>query len=189
MIPAGALSLGVLAGGRGARMGGADKAWVEVGGVPLLARCLAAFADVEGDRLVAARTADARHDALGVRAVFDLRPGFAGPVAGLEALARGCRSPWLLSTPVDVDALPARLAQRLWDARSEHGAVVADADGLQPLLALWRVAALAPAATAALDAGDAAARRLVAVLGLPVLDLSPHRLLNRNTPDTLQEPR
>jgi molybdopterin-guanine dinucleotide biosynthesis protein A len=189
VIPAGALTLGVLAGGRGARMGGADKAWVHHRGTPLLQSALAAFAGVGGERLVSARAADPRHDALGVRAVFDRRSGFAGPLAGLEALAAGCATPWLLTVPVDIDGVPPGLALRLWQARGENGAVVADAGGLQPLLALWRVAALRPALQAAFAAGHAAARDLVAALALPVLDLAPQRLANLNSPDQLQEPR
>jgi molybdopterin-guanine dinucleotide biosynthesis protein A len=189
VIPAGALSLGVLAGGRGARMGGADKAWLPYRGQPLLQRCLAAFADLEGERLLSARCADPRHDEFAVRAVLDQRAGFPGPLAGLEALAAACTTPWLLTVPVDIDGVPAGLALRLWQARGDHGAVVAAADGLQPLLALWRCAALLPAARAALDDGRLAARDLVAGLALPVLDLAPLRLANFNTPEQLQEPR
>ena len=38
MIPPGAVTLGILAGGRGERFGGRDKAWIEHAGRPLLAR-------------------------------------------------------------------------------------------------------------------------------------------------------
>ena len=75
-------------------------------------------------------------------------PGL-GPLGGLEALARACRTPWLLTLPVDVvdanDCLPRTLASAGGD-----GAVARDADGLQPLVALYRVAALRAAVAAAI---------------------------------------
>ncbi|KFN45709.1 molybdenum cofactor guanylyltransferase [Arenimonas composti] len=183
-----ALSLGVLAGGRGRRMGGVDKAWIEVGGVTLLQRCLAGFPGFAGAVLVSARSADPRFAALGLHPVFDRRPGFAGPLAGLEALANACSTPWLLTVPVDVEGLPGDLAARLYAARRRNGAVLADAVGLQPLVALWSVPALRTAAASALDAGHAAARDLVAALDLAVVDIAPATLRNRNTPEDLQQP-
>lgn len=188
MIPPGALTLGILAGGRGERVGGRDKAWIERGGRPQVALALDAVAGPFSARLVSARAADARHEALGLRAVFDDRPGFAGPLAGLEALARACPTPWLLSLPVDVDGLPHDLATQLWQARGDAGAVVADAGGLQPLVALWHAPTLAAAAGRALEAGQGAAHALVATLRLPRLDLSPCRLANFNTSPGPTEP-
>lgn len=188
MIPADAVALGLLAGGRGERVGGRDKAWIERDGQPQLALALASLDGPFAARLVSARSADARHEALGLHAVFDQRPGFAGPLAGLEALAAACPTPWLLSLPVDVAGLPRDLLAQLWRVRGEAGAVVCDAGGLQPLVALWHVPTLAEAARKALDAGQGAAHALVATLRLPRLDLSPRRLANFNTPPGPTEP-
>lgn len=168
-------------------MGGIDKAWIDVEGESMLAGCLAQFPQSFAARLVSARAVDVRHDDLGVRAVLDLRAGFPGPVAGLEALANDCTSEWLLTVPVDARGIPTNLIDTLAAATSGDGACVCDADGLQPLLALWRADRLAAEATAALDADDAAARNLVRRLGLVRVDLSPHRLRNLNTPASLQE--
>lgn len=188
MIAPTAITLGVLAGGQSKRFGGIDKAWIVADGQPLLAGCLAAFPHAFADRLVAARALDARHDALGVRAVLDRRDGFRGPVAGLEALALACRTEWLLTVPVDARGLPPDLVDRLVGAAGDNGACAVDADGLQPLLALWRAERLGAAASAALERGDAAARELVSELALARVDLSPLRLRNLNTPASVQDP-
>lgn len=189
MIPRDAITLGILAGGRGQRLGGRDKAWVRHRGAPLAQNILVSFPGAFHERLVSARADDPRFSALGLRVVFDQRDDFAGPLAGLEALAAACQSPWLMTVPVDLDGVPAGLADEL-AARADgdaDGVVASDATGLQPLLGLWRTEALREHATAMLDARESAARRLVARLRLARLDLSPRRLGNLNTPHDFPE--
>ena len=189
MIAPAAITLGVLAGGRGARFGGADKAWLDDHGEPSLARCLAQFAGPFADgfaaRLVSARAADPRHAALGVVPVFDRQPGFRGPVAALAALAQTCTTHWLFTVPVDLRDLPGAVPEALAAAAGSDGACLVDAGGLQPLIALWPANALAWAAEAALAGGDASARRLVDVLGLARVSIAPASLRNLNTPADL----
>jgi molybdopterin-guanine dinucleotide biosynthesis protein A len=60
--------------------------------------------------------------------------------------------------------------------------VVRDGEGLQPLVALWPVASARTAVADALAAGELAVHPLARLLGLAVLDLSPGRLGNLNTP-------
>ena len=43
MIPRGDLTLGILAGGRGSRLGGRDKAWLQRGGIPQVLRIAQRF--------------------------------------------------------------------------------------------------------------------------------------------------
>jgi len=190
VIAPAAMTLGVLAGGQAKRFGGVDKAWIVADGQSLLAGCVAQFPQSFAARLVAARSLDARHDELGLRAVLDRRDGFRGPVAGLEALAFACRTEWLLTVPVDARDLPDDLVERLAGAAvaGGDGACVVDADGLQPLLALWRAERLGAVASAALERGDAGARDLVAALALAPVDVAPRRLRNLNTPASLQDP-
>ncbi|WP_374473439.1 molybdenum cofactor guanylyltransferase [Arenimonas sp.] len=185
MIPPGAVTLGLLAGGRGERFGGRDKAWIEHHGRPLIAHANDALQAPFAARLASVREDDERLAALGLLPVHDLRPDFAGPVAGLEALAWACPTPWLLTLPVDLSGMPADLPARLWAKRGEHGAGTRDVHGPQPLLALWHAPALATAASAALEAGQGAAWRLAETLRLPALDLSPRVLANFNTPESL----
>lgn len=187
MIPRGAITLGILAGGRGQRMGGQDKAWVRHRGAHQIENILATFGASFAERLVSARAADARFDAMELRVVLDRREGFAGPLAGIEALCDACSTPWLLTTPVDVDGLPVDLVAQLIAIAGADGASVQDADGLQPLLGLWRVATLSPATTTALDRGEAAAHRVVTSLHTGRVDLSPRRIANLNTPQDLSD--
>ena len=187
MIPRTAITLGVLAGGRGQRLGGRDKAWVLHHGKTLLQHTLSAFPGGYVERLVSAREPDARFAKLGLRAVFDQRADFPGPLAALEALSAACTTPWLLTVPVDVQRIPEDLPEALRSAVARDGVVVKDATGLQPLIGLWRTAALHAAVRELLDAGESAAHRLVTRLDLARMDISPRLLANLNTPDDLQD--
>lgn len=188
MIPRTAITLGILAGGRGERLGGRDKAWVRHYGKPLLQHTLSAFPGAFAERLVSTRAADPRFERMQLRPVFDLRPDFAGPLAGLEALAAACTSAWLLTVPVDLFRLPDGLAEAMRGAVSRDGVVVRDASGLQPLLGLWRTQALRKALQALLDANESAAHRLGSQLDLARLDVAPRLFANLNTPEDLQDP-
>lgn len=187
MIPRTAITLGVLAGGRGQRLGGRDKAWVLHHNKTLLQHTLSAFPGGYAERLVSAREDDARFARMGLRAVFDQRPGFAGPLAALEALCAACTTPWLLTVPVDVQRIPDDLPDALRGAVARDGVVVKDATGLQPLIGLWRTVALQAAVSDLLEAGELAAHRLVSRLDLARMDISPRLLANLNTPDDLQD--
>ena len=187
MIPRTAITLGVLAGGRGERLGGRDKAWVLHHGKTLLQHTLSAFPGGWVERLVSAREPDPRFAKLGLRPVFDQRADFAGPLAALEALSDACTTPWLLTVPVDVQRIPDDLADALRGAVARDGVVVKDATGLQPLVGLWRTAALQSAVRELLEAGESAAHRLVSRLDLARMDISPRLLANLNTPEDLQD--
>jgi molybdenum cofactor guanylyltransferase len=75
----------ILAGGQGSRMGGADKAWLEVNGTPLIEHVVRDLKP-QVDRLVvsANRNLD-RYAALGLATVTDAHNESLGPLAGLEA--------------------------------------------------------------------------------------------------------
>ena len=183
MIPASATSLGVLAGGRGERVGGRDKAWLRRDGIPLIDGLLAQLGDPSfAARLASVRADDPRWRDRGFRCVTDLREGQPGPLAGLEALAAACTTPWLLVLPVDALSLPVGLFGRLAAVATQRGAWLRDAGGLQPLVGLWPAPALLAAAREALDGGERAVHRALAPLQASCLDLSPHQLGNANSP-------
>ena len=64
--------------------------------------------------------------------------------------------------------------------------VATDDDGLQPLLALYRVEALRAALADALAAGDYAVQAMQARLALPRAGFAGLRFGNLNTPDDLR---
>lgn len=175
------VSLGILAGGEGRRLGMVDKSACEFDGSSLLQRTLAAMPQPFAERLLSYnRAAGARH--AGLRCVPDLRPGFPGPLAAFEALLQACRSEWLLTVPVDCRDLPDGLAEALLARATGQGAVVRDGDGLQPLLGLWRAQPLRAAVATAMARRELSVRSVLARLELAEWDISPCRIGNLNTP-------
>lgn len=184
----GQVSLGILAGGRGQRLGRVDKAFVEFQGEPLLSRTLHALGADFAEVLLSYNGRDDRVLDSGVRVVPDLRADFPGPLAGLEALLHAAGSEWLLTVPVDLRDIPGDLAETLLRALEpdDAGVVLRDADGLQPLVALWPVRAGRAAATAALDARRGAVHELTHSMRLRVHELSSCRLGNLNSPSDFE---
>ncbi|WP_199728428.1 NTP transferase domain-containing protein [Pseudoxanthomonas sp. SGNA-20] len=185
-IPAAAeITLGLLAGGRGSRLGGVDKAWIERDGQPQVLRLARRFPGEVGAVLVCANRELARYADAGLQAVPDRLPPDSGPLAGIEALAAACRTPWLLTLPVDLFDTNDCLVRTLVSCRDADGAVAEDADGLQPLVALYRVEALRAALPAALAAGELAPRRLQQRLRMARVAFAGVRFGNLNTPADL----
>ena len=176
------ITLGILAGGRAVRLGGSDKAWAVYRGETLIERTLRALGDAFATRLVSANRGFGRYARLGMRPVRDRTQDFPGPLAGLDALLADCKTPLLLSVPVDLRTIPPGLVQRLLSA-GEGGAVAQDASGLQPLIALWPVERARVAVARALAGGERAAHRVVAQLELPVVRFDGADFGNLNTPD------
>lgn len=178
------ITLGILAGGRGRRLGGVHKAWLMRGGVSQVQRLAGRWPDEVAQVLVSSNTDDARFAQLGLPVVADATAD-CGPLAGLLALAEAAQTQWLLSVPVDVvgvnDCLPRTLL-----AAGDAGAFAVDDDGAQPLLALWPVAALRQHARAALDRGQLAVHALQAAMQMQAVRFAGFRFGNLNTPDDLQ---
>jgi len=174
------ISLGVLAGGEGSRLGFADKSVLAYRGQTLLARALAATGTGFAEVMLSYNGSDPRSARPGMSWVRDLRPGHAGPLAGIESLLRTAGAPWLLTLPVDLVNLQAWVIDRLCDY-SGGPAAIRDSDGLQPILALWNVAEARQAIGAALDAGQGGVHPLLRQLGMTELDISPHALGNLNS--------
>lgn len=178
------VTLGILAGGRASRLGGIDKAWMRRDGVPQVVRLGRRFGPDVAEVVVSANRELPRYAQAGLRAVPDRHAGI-GPLGGLHALAHACGTHWLLTLPVDiVDAsasLPGSLA-----AVSGQGAWVEDDAGVQPLAALWRVAALREGLVEAIATHDYAVQALQRRLGMQPLRLTGMRLGNLNTFEDLQ---
>jgi molybdopterin-guanine dinucleotide biosynthesis protein A len=179
------ITLGLIAGGRGSRLGGADKAWLTRDGVPQVVRWSRRFAGEHGPLLVSANRDSDRYAAHGFRVVPDRRPDL-GPIGGLDALAAACATPWLFTLPVDLVGANDCLLRTLLSQRGEDGAFAVDDDGPQPLVALWRRDALRSACAEAIAAHEIAVHRLGQRLDLPAVVFSGFRFGNLNTPDDLR---
>jgi molybdopterin-guanine dinucleotide biosynthesis protein A len=86
---------------------------------------------------------------------------------------------------VDLRSIPNDFVARL-QAMGEGGAVAQDANGLQPLLALWPVARARTVVAEALGHGERAVHRVVATLALPVVRFDDADFGNLNAPDDFQ---
>jgi molybdopterin-guanine dinucleotide biosynthesis protein A len=136
------LSALVLAGGSGTRLGGVDKAALELGGRTLLARALEAVAGADEVVVVG----DPHAAPAGVRFVRE-DPPYGGPAAGLLAgLAQLPEGP-VAVLACDMAGVTAATFRRLGEAADGHdGAVLVDPDGRRQLAL---VLTARPAATAA----------------------------------------
>ena len=184
MVARGEVTLGILAGGRGSRLGGRDKAWLMRDGVPQVVRIARRFESECAAVLVSANRDLPRHAAHGLSAVED-RIADIGPLGGIDALALACETPWMLTIPVDVvdanDCLLRPLARAGGD-----GAVAEDDDGVQPLVALYRVEPLRVAVADAIRAGAFSVQALQARMQLSRVRFAGLRFGNLNTPDDLR---
>ena len=144
----------VLAGGRGARMGGADKGLQNFRGVPLALHSLRRLQPQVGTVMLNANRNLAAYEAFGAAVWPDEMADYAGPLAGFLTGLAHCPTPWLLTVPCDTPLFPLDLAVRLAAAAAQDGADMAMAtapqdDGTgtvtvrpQPVFSLLRVGLL-----------------------------------------------
>lgn len=174
---------------------GREKALLELDGRALLGYPLAALEGVASETWLASG-ATARFQDLGLRCVVDaMQEG--GPLVGLVAGLDALRTPWLVVLACDMPrASSLVLARLLARAAAERldVAMLATADGVEPLCAAYSAACAAPA-RAALERGE---RRMIAFHGASLsvrafradeLGLgvdSADAAVNLNTPDDYQ---
>ena len=153
--------------------------------MPQVLRIARRFApEVEGV-LVSTNRDPSRYAEHGLRTVADKRPD-TGPIGGLEAIAGACITEWLLTIPVDLVGVNECLLPSLQSASAGNGAYAEDDDGLQPLVALWRVGPLRAAAGVAMDGHNFAVRGLQERMGMVGVRFAGVRFGNLNTADDLK---
>ncbi|MGB7855090.1 MAG: molybdenum cofactor guanylyltransferase MobA, partial [Pseudolabrys sp.] len=140
----------VLAGGLARRMGGGDKARIEIGGVSILDRVLATLSAQCTGMIINANGDPKRFADTGLTVVADSVPDFAGPLAGILAgldwLAKQKNGiEWIVSVPGDCPFLPDDLVECLHQARRKMGAGVPLAcarsgEWRHPVVGLWPLA-------------------------------------------------
>jgi molybdenum cofactor guanylyltransferase len=164
-LPAAAITGLLLAGGRGQRMGGADKGLQVLHGRPLAAHVLARLAPQVGALAISANRHQDTYAALGAPwhapVLADTLPDYPGPLAGLLTGLAAARTDWLLAVPCDSPWLPDDLAARLAEAALAGHADIATVStsnaagvvSLHPVFVLLRTA-LAEDLAAYLGAGE-----------------------------------
>ena len=119
----------VLAGGRGSRMGGADKGLQNFNGVPLALHTLLRLQSQVGHALVNANRNLSAYESFGVPVWPDALPDFAGPLAGFLTGLEQAETPWVVTVPCDTPLFPGDLVERLAEAAERDDAEIAMASG------------------------------------------------------------
>jgi molybdenum cofactor guanylyltransferase len=152
---------GILAGGRGLRMGGRDKGLIEVGSKTLVElTCERLRPQVHTVMISANRNLD-RYRELGFAVYVDATGGFLGPLAGIATLLAQVQTRFMVTTPCDTPGFPVDLVAALLARQAETGAdvvVTNDGEQRQFLFALYR-RELAEDAERALESGERAVWR------------------------------
>lgn len=130
----------VLAGGGGRRMGGRDKAFLDLGGEPLVARVVARLAPQVAAVAISSNRPEDVFAFLGLPVLADDGGRRVGPLAGLLAglaWARDLGFTHLQTVAVDTPGFPADLVARLAVAAGREGLAVARSAGrVHPVFAL-----------------------------------------------------
>jgi len=195
----------ILAGGSAARMGGADKPGLMVGGTPLLVSVAQAAAAAGAGRLIVVGPSRPGVVTASLTMLAAGRPGWLarvheepagrGPVAGLRRGLAEVSAPWLAVLAADLPFLTGAHLTALLTADDQEpaaGVVLSDAEGRpQWLASCWRTSSLR-SALAAYD-GDSLRGLLaplspaLASIGTPGAAMPPW--LDCDTPDDLAAAR
>ncbi|RKH57286.1 molybdenum cofactor guanylyltransferase [Corallococcus aberystwythensis] len=131
------VTLAILAGGQGTRLGGVAKGLLSVGGLTTLER-LRAFGSRFRDTLLVANVPEP-YDRFGIRTVADTVQGKGAP-GGVHAALGAARTPWVFVVACDMPFVTEPAARVVLDARGEDvDAVCLEHDGRwEPLFAAYR---------------------------------------------------
>ena len=183
----------ILAGGRGSRMGGADKGLQNHLGMPLALHALLRLAPQVGAVMINANRNLGAYESFGVPVWPDPLADYAGPLAGFLAGLEHCETEWLVTVPCDTPAVPEDLVARL-----AAGAAAADApvaltrtleDGVaqtHPVFCLMRASLLESLVRFTQGGGRKIDRWTTSVGAVEVPFDDPAAFFNANTPDELQ---
>lgn len=187
----------VVAGGSGRRLGGRDKAFLEVAGEPIIARTLRIFRSLFTQTVIVTRQ-PARFVGLAADVVVDRYPD-AGPLAGIHAGLLACRESYAFVAACDMPLLDPGVIRFLVDRvpaveSAAPDAVVPSWDGdVEPLHAVYAVRAV-PTMEWCLERREHGIRAFlsrvrvdyVAESVLARLPGAARSFTNVNTPDELQ---
>ncbi|PUE15034.1 molybdenum cofactor guanylyltransferase MobA [Limnohabitans sp. MMS-10A-178] len=191
----------ILAGGRGARMGGVDKGLQNFNGTPLtlhtLMRLQMQDAVTVSEMMIIANRNLSAYESFGVQVWPDSTDNFAGPLAGFLTGLERCETDLLLTVPCDSPLFPLNLTQRLLDTLIAEDAEIAVAaakeeDGsvrAQPVFCLMRVSLLESLVKFMQSGGrkiDAwTAQHTTVLVPFDTDDVDPRAFFNANTLDEL----
>lgn len=181
----------ILAGGQGARVGGADKGLLELHGLPLVEHVLGRFTPQVSSVMISANRNIDRYRALVHRVLSDDAVGgerFRGPLAGIHAGLSHSPTAWVAVVPCDAPQLPRTLVARLAEAVNTRGApaACARADGRQQSVFCLLATSLVPSLAAYMQRGGRAVHGWLTEAGAVAVDFDDVTAFrNINTVDAL----
>lgn len=183
-------SILLLAGGRGQRMGGADKGLLEWQGKALIAWLHQQVRPLSDDLIISCNRNQQRYAAFADQLVSDAEIDFPGPLAGIRAGLRIARHPQLLVLPCDAPLIDRKLLESLLGEAGERPVVIRQGEQWQPLFSLWP-RQLLPALDQAWNAGQRSPLSFLRTVNAVTLDCPQDdpRLANLNTPTLLEMAR
>ena len=177
-------------------MGGADKAFLKLGGETLIARTIARAKPQVGELLINANGDPSRFADFGLPVIADSIGGFLGPLAGILSgldwmRANRPKARWLATFACDCPFFPRDMVDRLIaHAQSENASVAVAASGGRhhPVFAVWRAGIPATSQSVLNDQAlrkmdDFIARLPSSRVVFPADPIDP--FFNINTPDDL----
>lgn len=185
----------LLAGGQSRRMGGGDKGFRLLGGVPILGRVIDRFRPQVGRLVINANGDPARFATTGLPVVADTVEDFPGPLAGVLAgldWAAGNvpHALWIATVATDAPFIPRDLVTRMIVATEEGAELVCAASHgrTHPVIGLWATRLRNDLRRAVVEEGIRkvdiwTARHRLAVVDFAVDPVDP--FFNVNTPEDL----
>ena len=192
----------ILAGGQSRRMGGGDKALLDLGGKPMLAHVIARLAGQVQTLAISVNGDPVRFQPFGLPVLVDATGDFAGPLAGVLAGLRWARAEcasYVVTVPSDSPFVPLDLVARLTDAAlsaPSRFAVASSGGRVHPVAGLWPMD-MAEVIEAALARDERRVQAFVEKAGAAVVsfddvsigEASVDPFFNANTPEELQAAR
>ncbi len=186
----------ILAGGLARRMGGGDKGFLEIGGVPILEHVIDRLRPQVAGMAINANGEPSRFASYGLPVVADSVPGFPGPLAGvlagLEWASLGS-SRWIATVATDTPFFPRDLVARLIAGLRDRNADLACAGSKgrpHPVVGVWPVALKGELREAIVEhhvrkVDEWTKTYRLAVVDFPATDYDP--FFNANRPEDLAE--
>lgn len=127
----------ILAGGKGARMNGDDKGWIDYRGEPLISHAIKIASSVSDQVIISCNRNLSDYESLGYPCVTDRESGYLGPLMGILSAGRLVRTGDFCVLPCDMPYMKGSILRRLMDvldSTDRETAVAHDGTRLQSLV-------------------------------------------------------
>jgi len=135
----------ILSGGRGSRMGGVDKGFVELDGQPLIAHAIAHLKPQVASIIISANRETERYAEYSYSVIRDTQDDYAGPLSGIASALFHARTRLAMIVPCDMPYLPSDLVARMYTKLEQEGVEVcmaSDGKHLHPVVCLMKTSLL-----------------------------------------------